>query len=140
MTLKSWKDEFYPKEAHETSKEEAVDHCLNKWKGLRAKNLKKHGLIAEAYNHIEEKNGISHSRFYIDGDTCALCFHYYDENLKPYLCKECPLFIVRGNFTCDKSLPEEETAPYQQWGETRDPEPMIKWLKKAKKFEKKKNG
>lgn len=32
MTLKSWKDEFYPKEAHETSKEEAVDHCLNKWK------------------------------------------------------------------------------------------------------------
>ena len=35
MSIRTWKEEFYPKRAQETTKAEALDHSILKWVGLR---------------------------------------------------------------------------------------------------------
>jgi len=45
MSLKTWKEEFYPVEAEDAASNpiEATKHSIQKWKGAMAESLEKHG-------------------------------------------------------------------------------------------------
>lgn len=57
-------------------------------------------------------------------------------------CKRCPLAIVRGGVQCDIDRPGEVGSPYYSFTGEGNPRPMLKWLRRARKFEnaKKKKG
>ena len=122
MSLKTWKEEFMPTEACDTSKEEAYDHVLRKWIGLREENLRRHGL-RRFYASIRGKyNDIPYSMS-VDCSTCAFCLHY----LKPagVGCGSCPLFKSLGA-SCDRrdgGYPAR--SPYDEFLLDGNPEPMI---------------
>jgi len=132
MSLQSWKDEFYPTTADEATMDNAIDHCILKWEGLRKENLDKHEIDKRTYGSI----GDNTFTMQIDGSTCALCKVYMDEDSDD--CGDCPLFLARGEIACDSETDNEydneESPPYQQWSRHTNPEPMIFWLKKAKEF------
>lgn len=107
MTKESWINEYYPKDVDEVTEAEAVAHSLQKWIGVRVKNLVNHGLTNPPIR--------------IDASTCALCELYYD---KITGCEECPLFKHLG-YKCDAV---EMDAPWCAWLFADDPEPMIKAL------------
>lgn len=125
MSLESWKAEYYPIPADQTTREEAVAHSLKKWEGLRVIARAAHGVsIAKhsSYLYDEDENNI----LGIDADSCALCFHAFGEG-----CERCPLFLARGGVPCDGTREGEADSPWHTWCESKDPEPMIHWLRKA---------
>lgn len=88
MSLKTWKEEFYPVEA-ETLKsatdKECLEHALKKWSGVRKDNLNKHKIA-----HMRGKVGGPEENLFLNRDTCALCAkHYTGSTLDP--CGKCPL-------------------------------------------------
>lgn len=111
MTIETWKQEFYPTEADSTSKETAIAHSLRKWVGLRPENLTKHGITNYDLYTIQYKN----ERFDINGQSCALCSHFFSRDW----CVNCPLHKHLGQ-DCD-----DENMPYSIYIASRDPEPMI---------------
>ena len=132
MSIESWKAEFYPVPADEVPVDQAIAHSLRKWEGLRKENLDRHDVIKAGRRlwHDDE------SPFYIDGDSCALCHRYLfdgdgDAHDHDVSCDNCPLSIARGGFPCDRSLPDESNAPWQEFGREGNPEPMIFWLNAA---------
>jgi hypothetical protein len=125
VSLASWKAEFYPKPADETTPEEAVAHSLQKWRGMRAEALARHGLVRREMTIYEEGNFLNSLNF--DAYTCALC-----ANQEGRGCEGCPLFESRGEVGCDEPMDEEERSPYSASG----PEPMIAALEKAAEYEK----
>lgn len=146
MSLLTWKAEFYPRDAADVPKEEAVAHSLQKWIGLRAENLKKHN--CERYcnwireiltpSYADDLNNI----FYVDSGSCVLCLHYLkDQSESPRWCEQCPLARVRGGFSCSVRMPPETGElrdPWLAWTKYEDPEPMIMWLEKTVQYEKEK--
>lgn len=146
MTIKSWKKEFYPVPAYDCPEDQAIEHSLQKWIGLRPENLKKHKVqyLAESGTVIDLNAVNDEDALCIDGESCALCTHHLDHN--DTLCEPCPLYEARGGFACDTQTPSEFgkgiDAPYQamsneQWQDG-TPEPMIYWLEvtlKAKQSE-----
>lgn len=116
MSSESWKEEFYPKPARETTKEEAAAHSLRKWIGLRKENRDKHEV---------DRYPVS-----IDYTTCALCFHY-DRKADGEGCTTCPLFEVLGKSCDDTSC--GETSPFRRYTfkSYSDPEPMIAALQQV---------
>lgn len=128
MSLKKWKEKFYPIPAEETPKEKAIEHSLNKWKGLRVLeefDLKKDGRC------IIENN--EEDLLMIDATSCALCYWYTNENdFKISCCETCPLYLIR-EIACDEQLDSggksnNDESPYQIWKIDEDPEPMITLL------------
>lgn len=111
MTIESWKAEFYPIEAIDTRRDEAIQHTLRKWTGARPENLAKYELIKDRGSIICDNYA---NVFSFGGGSCALCVHYY--------CDECPLAEHTGK-TCMNGNSE-----YQKWIRDNDPEPMIKAL------------
>lgn len=113
MSLQSWKDEFYHVEADSkliVDDLSATTHSLQKWRGLRYENLRKHGLFS-GFDFIYDPD--TSECLYIDGGTCALCrFYCY--------CGSCVLKHHLGS-RCD----EDNTMPYVIWLDIDDPEPMI---------------
>ena len=113
MSLKTWKDEFYHVDADSKIIVDdwfATTHSLQKWRGLRFENLRKHGLIA-GFDYIYDPD--TGEPFYIGGESCALCkFHI--------TCGNCVLAKYLGK-RCD----EDNTMPYVVWLDIDDPEPMI---------------
>lgn len=126
MSLESWKQEFYPVEARDVLKASAIDHSLQKWKGLRSEKLAQHGISPASMEDAE----------FVCGASCALCTHYL-EPARPHLprCTECPLYQIRGGFPCDVETPSEIESPYSAWGNGYDPEPMIALLEQAAELE-----
>jgi hypothetical protein len=112
MSEESWKEEFYNVDAGDTCKAQAVEHSLRKWKGLTKESLRRHGL--------------SRVPIEISSYTCALCLHYYDEEPE---CNACPIVKVTGR-ECDGDLdyPEEESSPWGDYVDSRDPSRMIALL------------
>lgn len=121
MSLETWKQEFYPINAREVSKDDAIQHSLTKWRGLRPEALARHGVVMKGKSVAEAGNEErSLDAIFIDAHTCALCHHYegaYGE------CLECPLFNHLGE-RCD----EYEASPYKRFSLYNNPEPMIKAL------------
>lgn len=130
MSLSTWKEKYYPIPANKTEREEALDRSIGKWEGLTETALKKHGLevIDGDLREIEDPAEI----FDIDSDSCALCWHYYEEPDLPH-CARCPLAFLRAGVRCDRSMDGEiRQSPFRVWGYISDPAPMRKLLKRAK--------
>lgn len=130
MSLASWKKEFYPVPAEKVTKKDAIAHSLRKWRGLTKENKRKHGV---EFNHPYLACFLTGPRgaggLFIDGESCALCVHYFDDDG----CVECPLQQALGH-TCDL-----EGAPYARGiGQDGDARPMIRALEKATKLQAKK--
>lgn len=131
MSLKTWKKEFYPIDADETTKKEAAAHSLRKWKGLTRENLRKHGLyrngraIREAGDpwgyDLEGKPTI----MYMDADSCALCHHFMWADAD--VCVACPLAKVLGGTPCDRG----EQSPFRAFERMGRPAKMINALEKT---------
>ena len=147
MSVETWKKEFYPVEAETLAKStalKATEHSLQKWLGLRKKNLKKHDMIVGGWGDIYSDPGKNSdtASFSIDAESCALCVKFEEKDHigenKSESCKTCPLCRVRGGVscdTCDSGRKGEYDSPWWSWcGEKKNPEPMIRWLRRAKKM------
>lgn len=133
MSLKSWRKEFYPIPASKVSKSKAIEHSLQKWIGLREKNLEKHNLEHVGLKRIAEWEDITNS-FSADNESCALCVFYFDANAK---CDKCPLSKLRKRYPCDEEMDDETDSPYISFIQHKRPEPMIKLLRQALKQQQK---
>lgn len=129
MSVKTWKTEFYPVRAQDTTEENAIEHSIKKWTGLLKKNLKKHNVVKNinenSRNMLEDKVQTEVSfRFYVDASTCALCRHW--EKFEG--CFECPLKLMLGH-RCDVAGLRGRNSLYGMFldGNAR---PMLNALKK----------
>lgn len=75
MSIKSWRKEFIPIPASKISKEDAVEHCLQRWIGFLPENLEKHNIIELPFNGGGQggKNDCSLCQFWGDDDYCPGC-------------------------------------------------------------------
>ena len=142
MSLKTWKQEFYPitaLQAHKTlDLVGLVEHSIQKWIGLRKKNLEKHGLETYGFTYIRDSDDNS---FSVDAFSCSLCrrFVNFRKEEKEDDCFGCPIFESRGHVRCCEYSPKETTpdSPYAHWQWDENPEPMIRALRKALRWAKK---
>lgn len=134
MSLKTWKKEFYPKPADETTLEEALAHSQKKWEGLSLENMQRHH-VQYVCGCVTDKRTCLNSSLPISGSTCALCQHYM---MKNNTCAGCPLYEVRG-VQCDDIMRGEEETPWHVWCGNEDPVPMQMWLQKAVDAQKEKS-
>lgn len=128
MSLKSWKDEYYPVPASEA--EDPLEHSILKWTGLLKKNIKKHELTQSRnggclYEDITELYEKYSNCFNIDASTCALCVRYLPDDL--HSCPKCPLNKYLGG-RCDMD------GPYIDFIYRHDARPMLRALKATKKM------
>lgn len=125
MSLKSWKEEFYPIAASEVAREQAVQHSLQKWIGLRPENLKLHGVELQTSSFPPTLTSAHDSdALQIFSKSCALC-KYYAQNDG---CEGCPLQVANDETMCDATRGE---SPWFDFVEREDPERMISLLEKA---------
>ena len=106
MSLETWKAEFYPVNAFETTQQNALDHSIKKWEGLTPENTKKHRVVFNgdylAPTRATKKDETTN--FPIDWSTCALCRFYLlgsnEDNHYGGECMTCPITTVTGE-TCE---------------------------------------
>ena len=113
MSLETWKQEFYPIPAGEVPVDQAAEHSLRKWIGLRPENLTRHGVSSYGRSLIDDER---QDLLAIDGESCALCVHHLDNFAG---CPRCPLCLHLGG-PCDL-----KGQPYHVFLHTGDPKPMI---------------
>ena len=85
MSIATWIGEFYPVNAQDCPKEDALEHSILKWKGALPEALEKHGL--------DLREGVllaPDGKFYFDVYSCALCYHYMRPLENELPCKGCP--------------------------------------------------
>lgn len=136
MTIKTWKEEFYPtKPTKKMGTREAILHSLQKWEGLKLHNLFKHSVHKTFGKNIREDVGIG--QVSITSETCSLCHVFYQagEMHWPFgNCEKCPLYKSLGNKECfGHDFEKDKDLPYSIWVETGDPKLMIRALKKTLK-------
>ena len=131
MSLNSWKQEFYQGRIKTAAKDPitATQHSLKKWKGLKAKNLEKHGL-KPSYGNIV--NPDTDRAFSIDAGSCALCVSTKTRWDDGVVCSMCPIHQATGD-KCDGG-----GSPYIMWIKNHDPKPMIQLLKRTLNYLKEK--
>lgn len=105
MSFKSWKKEFYTKDANEyinETDEKCLKHSILKWKGALPENVEKHQVTYKQHAIIEN----STEQLSYTGWTCALCRKYSDSDpLNDCNCysnqtdEYCPIVRVKGS-TC----------------------------------------
>jgi len=130
MSIQSWKEEFYPVEAKDVPKEQAIQHSIRKFEGLREENLEKHGVLDDHF--VICNFGIGD--FTLGCSSCALCLLYLAKS--QYVeekCQVCPLFQVRGGVSCDQERQDEDLSPWHN--RFKNPEHMIMWLSLAQWYE-----
>lgn len=133
----AWKKKYYPIDAKKFRHrfdllDEALQHSLQKWKGLKeaAKDLAGPCLDLELHDLIA-----------VDGETCALCQACtapteYFESQEFASCDKCPLAQVRGGVPCDS---KELISPYHMWRKDSNADPMISLIEQAIEHRKKSN-
>lgn len=120
MSIKIWMKKAYPVTASETTPDEATPHSLLKWRNARADVLRKHDLKLEA-GTIVDADGHS---FSFNSSTCALCFHYLEEDMGyGNDCTDCPLQQSLGRPCYEPDA--RGISPYNMFYTFNDPEPMI---------------
>jgi len=140
MSLRSWKQEFYPVTAKKlersgASEEALVEHSLRKWLGLRPAALRKHDVLFW-HSEVTADSWSSHSSgLYIDAASCALCARHLRDASDPARCNTCPLYRALGCRPCDVETPEGN-SPYGAGIAANNPEPMINALRAAKRVAK----
>lgn len=159
MSLKTWKEEFYPTRAIEhrmpgqgddpdmrPTREQALaalDHSILKWSGLTPENLARHEVqvIGTAAGCNLYDSATVSASMWVNSETCALCVLFLDNHREEgetavgadeSRCGGCPLVAARGGFACDES--PHGMAPYMQFASLagRDPQPMLDLLKLAR--------
>lgn len=123
MTPEQWLSKHYPVPASalaESSDEECLLHCENKWEGAKEDNLPE-GARYE-WHVIIYDNG---EELEFNAYNCALCAKYHA------LCKNkdgkyCPIIRMQG-VTCDS-----QNNVYEE--SLNDPDPMIDMLKRTLEF------
>lgn len=120
MSIETWKVEFYPVPASEVAAEDALQHSLRKWIGLREENLSKHACETN-FRSVSSGQG---ERLRIDGKSCALCLLSYKE-MEPG-CEECPIVKLTG-MSCDS----DKQSPWWAWTNGEGPEAMIAVLQEC---------
>jgi hypothetical protein len=121
MSLASWKAEFYAIEAKDCPAEQAIEHSLTKWRGLRPDVLRLHGLRKRGCV-LSDADG----RLALHSEQCALCA------VNPS-CETCALSQVRNGVDCSTTLAQgEDESPWEAWTEYGDAEPMIALIEAAK--------
>ncbi len=150
MTLRTWREEFYPVPADIVSEEHAVTHSINKFEGLRKANLKKH----DVYKHnksisndakylyiqpmgsekvykddLDKKLNIPLS---IDGTSCVLCILHE----KKGSCITCPIYLYKKTKSSIARTREPCSVEYITWLADGNPEPMIELLYATQEWEK----
>ena len=136
MSKETWLKEYYlvPAGSQEATATPAaaVKHSIRKWRGLRPATLQYHKV--KVVTGCGEANGLYGLRavtsrafpfLTINSSTCALCIFYHGD------CSRCPLYAVRG---CICGSGDITPAPYAQFIQSRNPEPMIHWLEVALEF------
>jgi hypothetical protein len=138
VSLKSWKKEFYPKDAYDQFKgkrptkaniRKAAAASLKKWEGALKKNLKRHDV--EYAPNLSYSPGVRSLTVFgeelaFTGESCALCQVFVDEGDYPeddVFCRNCPLHLVGHN--CN-----DEGSVYEK-GNVRS---MVAALRKAKRY------
>lgn len=123
-----WLKKYYPVKADEVKGTDIdlIDHSIRKWEGLL--DLELYGLSLNKPGHYVKQNEPSgKSVLLFDGESCALCQEYYDEDN----CDQCPLSISIGK-ACDRA---SNTGPgLFRNGLYDDPQIMIDALKKAREL------
>jgi hypothetical protein len=134
MSLQTWKDEFYPVRAKDCPIEDAIDHSIRKWEGMRQENIDKHG-IKLVSGVLESVPFDMKEVLYINASTCALCHYYAKEG--PYGCAACPITAYKKSR--DESVTGDPCGNAYMWGigrrllvPHRDPTVMIELLKNTK--------
>lgn len=133
MSVKTWKEEFYPVPAVDVPAAEAAAHSLRKWIGARPENLARHDvrLNGETGSVMDDTD----DRVRFTSVTCALCARFFDiENIENQseACRQCPLALARGGVSCTDVIEDEDESPfYMLTSDKPSPEPMISWLEKA---------
>jgi len=118
-----WLYLYYPFPASDCPKEKALEHSLQKWRGLRKEVLDEHGLWASTCQ-VEDAEG--QRVLEINTESCALCLYYREGYLH---CPNCPIAEVTRCCT-------GYSLPWRAWMGDRDPEPMIRALEAAVEGEK----
>ena len=133
MSLVTWKREFYPKTAKQAARGSALAaarHSLQKWIGLLAKNLRKHGVENNESGVWDSTNSFDDWCSF-DASTCSLCQKFLDDDA-PLLalssCATCPLAETLGGRSC-----AADDQPYNVFAKTGDPNPMIRALRRTVK-------
>jgi len=121
--LLQWEAKYYSVPANAVMKKDALQHDLKFWLGMRKSILSESEIWVESVRNIRRlSDGTNH--LMINTSASALCFHYYEEEL----CGECPL-AKQLEAPCDSYF----GAPWQIFTRTQNPNPMILFLKRAKK-------
>lgn len=126
-TPADWLNKYYPKPADEVGVRAALQHSLRKWRGLRV--IGQYGISQKGSELLDADLSFV---LEISSDSCALCQHHLDEDNN---CPKCPLSLIRDRVPCDRARPGETETPWKSWVVDENPEPMIRWLEKAKEQE-----
>lgn len=130
LSLKEWKDRFYPVAAEHVphNNKAAIEHAIRKWSGLDAQWLAVYGLKRDGKVLFDDDL----ETFSVSADTCVLCQMY----LTSPACVCCPLSAVRGE-PCDEITQAEYVLsqddptidhPYGHFLESGDTRPMLRLL------------
>lgn len=136
MSMQSWLRTYYPisADALETATPFSnvgelilLEHALQKWTGLKPENLESHDVRLDIDQGLPVV-GRRPVELIIDASSCTLCIRYI-ESEDTVLCKNCPLYRVRG-VACDKPIKGEslDEAPYGVFLRDEDPTEMIELL------------
>ena len=131
MSIETWKQEFYAVEASVAGKStdvEMLEHSIKKWEGLQTENLERHELRVN-YTRIVDVGGVN---FHINSESCALCSKHLFSS-RDDSCASCPLSKVRGGVSCDQ-IDADDPSPFDAWRNRANPEPMLTFLRKARKI------
>ena len=137
MSIKTWKEEFYPVPVKDFlgTEYQAVEHSIRKWTGLRQVNLDRHGCKAQFYASYQvgmrRYTGVidlAEDFFGIDSDSCALCAVHTSSASGYANCSDCILKEITGD-GC--GLGDNEKDGWNIWLETGSPDLMIQNLKIA---------
>ena len=137
MSVKSWLQEFYPVDCDDASIKtnlQAVQHSLQKWRGLTPEQLQKHRVNVNQGNGWRSGrllSGRSNGGLRINDQSCSLCQkHSYSDN-----CKACPISRVTGR-RCDQKTydPTKDVwkSPWHEFQDNCNPAPMIAVLERTK--------
>jgi len=115
MSLKTWKREFAAPDA-DLSIPEALDAMILQWTGLLPRNLREHEITA------------AQARKLIPRYLCNACHND---------CRNCPVAQVRAeprSCRCYALRTGETESPFTAFYTRLDAEPMLTWLRRAKKM------
>lgn len=137
-TLESWKKCYYPVAAKDCPEEDALEHSIQKWEGLRKEVLQEYGLhvdISGLSVAIADSLG---NKLAINDQTCALC-HHYEEGDEGVNCFRCPLRAEKVRRLHDPDELADYTLDcareYRAWTIVDNPVPMIELLRAAAKWD-----